>query len=419
MATRNWAGNITFAANAIDYPRSIEALQELVAGARRVRVLGSGHSFSAIADSSQMISLRKLSGDVHVDSAARTASCPAGLTYTELATALHAEGFALSNLGSLPQISVGGSIATATHGSGDHNGNLATAVAGVEIVMSSGELISAHRGDPDFDGLVVGLGALGVVTRVVLDIEPSFELTQHVYEDLSWESFDAHFDALTAAGYSVSLFTNWGATAGMVWIKRRLGEEQLDPMPDEIFRSRAASSERHPIPGGDPATSTSQLGAPGPWFERLPHFRPEFKPSAGEELQSEYFVSRADARAAIHAIRGLAPRLQPLLHISEIRTIAPDNLWMSPQYARATVGIHFTWRLDEEKVLLALTEIEDALAPFAPRPHWAKLFVADAPTIATRYERHHDFTRLVARLDPRGAFNNEWLETRVLGTPAS
>lgn len=418
MRARNWAGNVTFAAERVEYPTSIEQLQKLVAGARRVRVLGSGHSFTKIADSSRLISLRRLPGDVHIDSTARTASCPAGLTYTELARALHADGFALSNLGSLPHISVGGSIATATHGSGDRNANLAAAVAGIEIVSSSGELMAATRGDPDFDGLAVGLGALGAVTRVTLDIEPTFALTQHVYEGLSWESFDAHFDALTAAGHSVSVFTNWAETAGSVWIKRRL-TEQLEPMPDELYGARVATSERHPIPGGDAAHSTPQLGAPGPWFERLPHFRPEFTASAGEELQSEYFVSRAHASAAIHAIRGLAPRIQPLLYVSEIRTIAADTLWMSPQHNQATVAIHFTWRLDEQEVLLALAEIEDALAPFAARPHWAKVFVADARTLAARYERLPDFARLVTRLDPRGAFRNDWLETRVLGTPPS
>jgi xylitol oxidase len=417
VRVRNWAGNVTFTAERVDLPTSIDQLQNLIAGAERVRVLGSGHSFTTIADSARLISLRKLPDEVQLDSTARTASCPAGLTYAELASDLEARGFALPNLGSLPQISVGGSIATATHGSGDRNGNLATAVAGIEIATSSGDLITALRGAPDFNGLVVGLGAAGAVTRVILDVEPSFAVTQQVYEGLSWESLETHFDALTAAGHSVSVFTRWGETAGSVWIKRRVSEA-VEPMPDDVYGAQAASGERHPIPGGDVAASTPQLGVPGPWFERLPHFRPDFTPSAGAELQSEYFVARTHAGAALDAIRDLAPLITPLLQISEIRTVARDTLWLSPQYEQATVAIHFTWQLDEAKVLRAVAAIEDALAPFAPRPHWGKVFAIDATTIAARYERLPDFTRLIARLDPRAAFRNEWLETRVLGRPS-
>ena len=416
MRERNWAGNVRFGAQRLHRPTSIEALQELVAAAPRIRVLGSGHSFNTIADSSELVSLWELPSDVHVDRAAGTASCGAGLTYGELAPQLHAEGLALANLGSLPHISVGGAVATATHGSGDRNGNLATAVAGLELVTSSGELIASRRGDADFDGLVVGLGALGVVTRITLDVEPAYEISQRVYENLSWHSLDAHFDELTAAGYSVSVFTRWGDLAGQLWVKRRV-PDALAPAPDELFGARAATRQLHPIAGGDPDACTLQLGTPGPWHERLPHFRLEFNPSAGAELQSEYLLPRRHAREAIAAVHRLAPRIRPLLHIAEIRTVAADELWMSPQYGRDTVAIHFTWHLDQKRVEQLLSALEDALAPFAPRPHWGKLFLAEAATIAPRYERFADFARLIGRLDPRRAFHNEWLETRVLGRP--
>ncbi len=417
MRERNWAGNVVYGARRLHNPASIEALQELVAAAPRIRALGSRHSFNAIADSSELVSLRSLPSELAVDRTTGTASCGAGLTYGELARQLHAEGLALGNLGSLPHISVGGSVATATHGSGDRNGNLATAVAGLELVTSSGELIARRRGDRDFDGFVVGLGALGVLTRITLDVEPVYEVSQSVYEDLSWRSLDTHFDEITAAGYSVSVFTRWGDPAGQLWVKRRVDDRAVTE-PEQRFGARAATRQLHPIAGGDPAAATLQLATAGPWHERLPHFRLEFVPSVGSELQSEYLLPRRHARAAIEAVRRLAPRIRPLLRISEIRTVAADELWMSPQYGRDSVAFHFTWQRDQARVERLLAELEAVLAPFAPRPHWGKLFVADAAAIAPRYERFADFAGLVARLDPRRAFHNDWLETRVLGPPS-
>jgi len=413
MAERNWAGNLTYSARRLHRPTSIAQLQELIASSERIRVLGSRHSFNAIADGDELVSLRGLPTELQLDGAAATATCGAGATYGELAPALHAGGVALANLGSLPQISVGGAIATATHGSGDRLGNLATSVAGLELVTSSGELLQLRRGDPDFDGAVVGLGALGAVTRVTLDVEPTYEVTQRVYEQLPWRAIDEHFDELSAAGDSVSVFTLWGEQAGALWVKRRAGAHAS--AIDELLGARAAAGARHPIAGADPAACTPQLGVPGPWHERLPHFRLDFTPSAGAELQSEYLLDRRDARAAIEAMRALGPRIRPLLHVSEIRTIAADTLWMSPQYGRDSVAIHFTWKPDQDAVERLLASVEDALGPFAPRPHWGKVFLTSPAAIAARYERLRDFTELLGRVDPRGAFRNEWLERRVLG----
>ena len=375
-------------------------------------MIGSRHSFNAIADGDELVSLSALPDELAIEPGAKTITCSGALTYGELATRLRAEGLALANLGSLPHISVAGSIATATHGSGDRNGNLATAVAALELVTSSGELVRTRRGDPDFDGVVVGLGALGAVTRVTLDVEPAYEVTQRVYERLPWEALATSFDELMASGYSVSVFTRWGEEAGQLWVKRR-GDQP--PPADELFGAVAARRALHPIPGGDPAAATTQLAIAGPWDERLPHFRLAFTPSAGEELQSEYLLSRSDASDAIAALRPLAPRIRPLLHIGEIRTVAADSLWMSPQYRRDSVAIHFTWRRDQPAVESLLRDIEATLEPFAPRPHWGKLFLAQAERISSRYERHADFAALAARMDARGAFANDWLERHVLG----
>jgi len=413
----NWAGNVTYSAQSVHSPASVEELCELIASTARIRVLGSRHSFSTIADSPALVSLRALPAGLTVDRSAGTVSCSPALTYGELSQLLVPEGLALANLGSLPHISIGGSIATATHGSGDRNGNLATAVAGLELVTSNGELIAARRGDSDFDGLVVGLGALGAVTRVTLDVEPAYEVKQRIYEGLSWDALDANFDQLTMLGYSVSVFTRWDQQAGQLWVKRRV-DEGHDALPDELFGARAAVRQVHPIAGGDPAACTPQLGLPGPWHDRLAHFRLEFTPSAGEELQSEYLLPRAESRPAIEALRRLSPRIRPLLHIGEIRTVAADRLWMSPQCARETVAIHFTWRRRQAAVEALLVEVEAALAPFSPRPHWGKLFLADADALAPRYERWSDFVALVARMDSRGAFRNAWFERKVLGSVA-
>jgi xylitol oxidase len=409
----NWAGTYTYRARKLHRPRTIEEVQQIVAGAASVHVLGSRHSFNDIADATELISLENLPAEVLVEKQTHTVTLNAGMAYGDLARALNDAGVALHNLASLPHISVAGAVATATHGSGVTNGNLATAVAGLEMVTASGEILKVSRGEPDFDGLVVGLGALGVVTRVTLDVQPAYEIKQQVFEGLSWQALYDHFDEITARGYSVSIFTRWGETNEQVWIKSRVdAPEQVE---HELFGALAATVERHPIIGLDPTPCTPQLGRPGPWFERLPHFRMGHTPSSGEEIQSEYFVPRRHVLAALDALRALADRLRPLLQVSEIRCVAADRLWMSMCYGEDCAGIHFTWKREPEAVQQMVAQIEETLAPFAARPHWGKVFHADAATIAHLYPRYSDFVRLLERLDPRGAFRNPWLQTHVLG----
>ena len=386
----------------------------IVARAPRVHALGTRHSFSDVGDSAELVALEGLAADVDVDPRRRTVTCGAWLKYGELAEALAAHGMALHNLASLPHISIAGAIATATHGSGDANGNLATAVRAVELVTSDGEVLTAARGEPDFDGLVVGLGALGIVTRVTLDVEPAYEVRQRVFEGLSWDALHEHFDAITASGYSVSVFTRWGETVDQVWIKSRVTDAP-EQERDELFGAVAATVDRHPILGLDPVNCTPQLGVPGPWSDRLPHFRMGFTPSNGEEIQSEYHVARHHAEGAMRAVHALGATLGGVLQVSEIRTIAADELWMSPQYRQPSVALHFTWMREPEVVARVLVELEAALAPFGAQPHWGKAFRATATEIAPLYERLPDFARLARRLDPRGAFRNDWLERHVLG----
>ena len=378
-----------------------------------MHVLGSRHSFNDIADSSELISLENLPADVVVDHEAQSVSFGGGVKYGNLVKTLNDEGVALHTLASLPHISVAGAVATATHGSGVTCGNLGTAVAGLEIITSSGEIIKASRGDPDFDGLVVGLGALGAVTRITLDVQPAYEVKQRVFEGLSWKALYDHFDEITSCGYSVSIFTRWGETNDQVWVKSRTDEP--DRVEGDLFGAVAATVDRHPIVELDPTPCTPQLGRPGLWSDRLPHFRMSYTPSSGEEIQSEYLFPRRHAIGAIEAMRALADGIRPILQVCEIRRVAADRLWMSMNYEEDSVGIHITWKREPDAVQEMVAQIEEALTPFEARPHWGKVFHADAAAIAPLYKRHSDFVRLVERLDPRGAFRNAWLKARVLG----
>jgi xylitol oxidase len=403
----NWAGSYAYRARELHKPETLEALQEILSAAPRIRVLGSRHTFNDIADSDELVSLEGLPHDVAFEDG--TVSFGGDLRYGDLALILEREGLALHNLASLPHTTVAGAVATATHGSGNGNGNLATAVAAIELVTSTGEIVRARRGDPDFDGMVVALGALGAVTRVTLDVEPAYAVSQRVYEGFGWDAVLGNLDGWTASGYSVSVFTLWGETSS-IWIKQRTDT------PHELAGVRPAGEERHPIPGMDPVNCTAQRGVPGPWWDRLPHFRMGFTPSAGEELQSEFHVPRRHAVGAIEAVRALAAKVQPVLQVTELRTVAADALWMSPQLGQPTVGIHFTWKREPEAVKAVLADVEAALEPFEARPHWGKLFLSSP---AHLYERRDDFVRLAGRLDPRGAFRNAWLERFVLDAGAA
>ncbi|MDQ0834174.1 xylitol oxidase [Streptomyces achromogenes] len=407
----NWAGNITFAAKEVHRPHSLDALRSLVAAAGQVRVLGSGHSFNRIAEpggEGVLLSLGALTGGVEVDTVARTVRVGGGVRYAELARRVHEHGLALANMASLPHISVAGSVATGTHGSGVGNGSLASSVREVEVVTADGSTVVLERGDERFGGAVTSLGALGVVTALVLDLEPAFRVEQHLFTELPLEGLD--FETVAGAAYSVSLFTDWDAPGfRQVWLKRRTDE----PLADFPWAAPAVRA-LHPVPGMPAVNCTEQLGVPGPWHERLPHFRAEFTPSSGNELQSEYLLPRRHAVAALRAIDAIRQTVSSVLQICEVRTVAADEQWLSPSYGRDTVAVHFTWIEDTASVLPAVRAVEAALEPFDPRPHWGKVFETPAATVRGRYPRMDDFTALARALDPAGKFANDFVRD-VLG----
>jgi xylitol oxidase len=407
----NWAESFHYGFKECHYPSSLEEVRAIVARSAAVKTLGSRHSFNAIVDGSAAMSLERLPIDPVVEDNGIEVSVAGHCTYGELALFLQRHKLAIHNLASLPHISIAGAIATATHGSGDRNGNLATAVSGIEFVAGDGSLVTVKRGDADFEGMVVHLGALGVVTRVTLDVQPEFEVAQHVYEGLNWDTLLSNLDAIMAAAYSVSVFTQWGEKAGAVWLK---ATEKSGNHPDALDAALHAEIKRHPIIGLDAENATEQLGAFGRWSDRLPHFKMGFTPSSGAEIQSEYHVPRKHGAAAVEALLAIRAKFVHLVQACEFRTVAADRLWLSPQFERDTLSIHFTWVRDQAAVDAAAAEIERALAPFSPLPHWGKVFTRHH--VGKSYAKLSDFARLRERMDPERKFSNPWLEEVVFGS---
>lgn len=411
----NWSGNYTYSTPHLLRPSTAQETQEMVRNHAHLRALGSRHSFNGIADSTQnQIELTALKS-IELDAAARTVTVGAGVRYGDLAPVIDAKGFALHNLASLPHISIPGAIATATHGSGLHNGNLATAVSGIEFVKADGQLVRLSR-EKDGDrlkGAAVHLGALGILTRVTLDLQPTYEVAQTVYLNLPFSVLEHHLEDVFAAGYSVSLFTDWqGGRATQAWIKQRT-DRQEPTLGKEFYGATQATVKMHPISGAPAEACTEQLGIPGPWYERLPHFRMNFTPSSGHELQTEYLLPLEHGYYAIRAVEQLRDRITPHLFVTELRTIEADDLWMSTAYRRRSLAIHFTWQPDWPSVRAVLPLIEARLEPFGARPHWAKLFTVTPEYLQAQYPRLNDFRTLANQYDPEGKFRNEYLRSSL------
>lgn len=411
---KNWAGNYTYRAASLHEPSTVEEVQELIKKSGKQKALGSRHCFNDIADSpGNQISTRSLNKIVSLNEADHSLTLEAGARYGDFSRELYEKGYALPNLASLPHITVAGACATATHGSGVKNGNLATPVLAIELVTPKGDLVQIDRSNPDFYAVVVGLGAFGIITKVVLDVQPAFEVRQDVFLELPLAALEKNFDEIMSSGYSVSLFTNWmDQKVSEVWIKRRMDLLPAD-LGDDFYGARPATKNIHPIIELSAESCSEQMGIPGPWYERLPHFKMDFTPSAGEELQSEYFVPRENAIDAILAIEKMKDQIFPQLMITEIRTIAADSFWMSPCYQQDSVSIHFTWKPKTKEVLNVLPEIEATLAPYGVRPHWGKLFSLAPETLHDRYKKFADFKALAHAYDPEGKFRNNYLDMNI------
>ncbi len=412
----NWSGNYTYSTDRLYLPASLNEVRKTVKSYGKLRALGARHSFNGIADSNEgQISLKNLR-EMTLDKKAGTVTVGAGIRYGDLAPYLDKNGYALHNLASLPHIGIVGACATATHGSGSKNGNLATIVSAMEIVTADGNVVvlSRERDGDHFRGAAVNLGALGVLTRITLDVQPTFQVRQLVYENLSFGQLEAHLEEIFASGYSVSLFTDWqNHRATQVWIKSRVEQGRPFSAKPDFFGAKLATRDLHPLAGHSAENCTEQMGIPGPWYERLPHFRMNFTPSSGAELQSEYFVPREKAYQAILAVERLREQIAPHLFISEFRTVDADNFWISPCYQRAAMTLHFTWKPEWPAVKKLLPLIEEQLAPFDARPHWAKLFTMKPSHLQSLYTKLPDYKELIKHYDPNGKFRNQYLDRNL------
>jgi alditol oxidase len=414
----NWAGNYQYSTDQLLVPRTVEEVQQAVKKCKKLKALGARHSFNGIADSKDNQISLKLLDQMVLDEKSRTVTVGAGVTYGKLAPYLDSRGFAIHNLASLPHVSVAGACATATHGSGSRNGNLSTSVSGLEMVTADGEVValSRQKDGERFRGAVVALGGLGVVTKVTLDVEPTFQVRQVVYENLSLAQLENHLDDIFASGYSVSLFTDWqNHRATQVWIKRRVEPGATFEFEPECYGAKLATKKLDPVTGHSAESCTEQMGIPGPWYERLPHFRMNFTPSSGAELQSEYFVPRNRGYEAILAVEKLRDQVTPHLFVSELRTIDADDLWISTCYKRPSMTIHFTFKPEWPVVKQLLPMIEEQLAPFDAKPHWAKLFTMPPSRLKAQYAKMPDYQELLKQYDPGGKFRNEFLDTNIYG----
>ncbi len=414
---KNWAGNLEYGTEKLTTADALEAVQAFIKSHSKMKALGTRHCFNNIADSKDaFLSLKPMDKVVSIDPDKRTVTVEGGMTYGQLCPILDAKGWALHNLASLPHISIAGACSTATHGSGEKNGNLSTAVSAIEFVDAAGNVVKLSRekdGDA-FRGAVVGLGAMGVITKVTLDIQPRFMMQQYVYQNLPLKELKEHFDEIESSAYSVSLFTDWTSESlNEVWLKVRMDGGKGWDAPAEFFGGKKATKNLHPIADLSAENCTEQMGVAGPWYERLPHFKMGFTPSAGKELQSEYFVPREHAVEAILAMQRMHEQISPHLLISEIRAIAADDLWMSTCNGRNSVTLHFTWKQDWPAVSKLLPVIERELAPFHPRPHWGKLFTMPSEQLHASYKNLREFLALSKKYDPNGKFQNEFLRTHL------
>ncbi len=408
---RNWAGNLEYSTNDVHYPKSVAEVREIIKKFDKIKVLGTRHCFNDIANSKyHLLSTKELNKLISIDRAGCTVTIEGGMNYGQLCPQLDQQGFALHNLASLPHISVAGACTTATHGSGVNNGNLATAVTAIELLLADGSIVnlSKERDGERFNAAVVGLGALGVVTKITLSLKPTFKAHQFVYLKLPLAQLKENFDKIMSGGYSVSLFTDWSSeSVNEVWVKDISSGKQKTQV--DYFGAKPAPKNMHPIADFSSENCTEQMGEAGTWYERLPHFKMGFTPSSGKELQAEYFVPRKNGLEAFLAIQKMGKEIMPHLFISEIRSVAADELWMSPCYQQDCIAIHFTWKQDWPAVSKLLPKIEKELSIYDVKPHWGKLFTLSPSMLAGRYGKMQEFRKLATEFDPKGKFRNDFL----------
>jgi alditol oxidase len=409
VVLNNWGGNLSFKQPEVLAPTSLDELAKLVRS-NRVRPAGTLHSFSdVVAGEGVLVSAAGLPIEPEILADGSTVRVGAASRFGDIALFLEANGLALQNMGSLPHISLAGASATGTHGSGDGNPILSTSLRAFSFVNYEGELKTLRRGDPLFETCRLGMGAYGIWVSAELETQPSYQMRQDIYRGVPWQFFVEDPARLTGAGYSVSLFGKWGGQQiDKVWVKSRI--DQSTP-PDNFAGIGAETKSLAELAAGVGDNLTEQGGKPGPWLHRLPHFRLDATPSAGDEIQTEYFVLRDQIAGAIAALHSLANEINPVLIISEIRTIASDDAWLSPMRRGDSIALHFTWQNDVPAVTTAVAKVEAVLAEFDPIPHWGKLHGFSGEQLERVHPKLAAARAEFDQLDPMGKFSSPNLQS--------
>lgn len=405
----NWGGNLAFEQAEVVKPKTISELAEMVR-VNKVRPVGTLHSFSPIAKGEGLLmSTANLAIKPELDSDRSVVRFGAAMRFGELALFLEQNGFALRNMGSLPHISVAGAAATGTHGSGDKNQILSSSLTSFSYLNHEGELIKVEKQDPLFEAFRLGLGAYGIWVEAELSIVPSFQIRQDIFLEIPWSYFLEDPSRLTSAGYSVSLFGKWGtSTISQTWVKSEV-EDPRAGVP--IAAIAPEQNSKRELADGVGDNLTEQGGKPGPWLHRLPHFRLDASPSAGNEIQTEYFFTRDKIAHAIEAVHSVAGKINPVLIISEIRSIAQDDAWLSPMRRGDSIALHFTWKNEPELVDIAVQELEKVLAPMEPIPHWGKVHHFTQSDLERAHPMLSKAREQFENADPSGKFSSDYLRS--------
>ena len=408
---QNWAKNITFSSQNYIEIENLTQLQKVIESSNKLKVVGTSHSFSEIADTTgTLISLKNLDSEIEIDEKSQTVKVSAGTSYANLAKYLEKNGWALSNLASLGEISIAGAVMTGTHGSGSNNKVLSDSVVAIEMILSSGDKFVIDRKNfAQFSGFVVSFGALAVFTKLTLKIVRSFSVKQVVYENVPIQSVLENFNEIFDRPYSASYFSNWSPkNTGQIWMKF-LDDDKYPELQSKAYGGNLALSNQHPVKVNDPGNCTEQMGVAGKWLFRLPHFRLNSSPASGDEVQTEYLVDRDHVQGYINELTKIGEDIAARVYATEIRTISSDDLWLSGAYGRETVGFHFTWKKSPE-VKDFLPEIENILGKNNGRPHWGKLFSTPRAQLIDRYPMYEEFRQLIQKYDSGNKFRNKFIE---------
>jgi xylitol oxidase len=429
----NWGGNFRFSTTDIRFPRSLDEVVDAVKeGApkstpggvgppvKHLRALGSRHSFSKIADTAEMlVSLSAMNRILAVNpgsaTEAPTITVEGGAIYTDVTPFVEFIGAAFHNQLTLSEVSVAGSINTGAHGTGITNGILATQVRSVELVLANGTVTTLRKGvDAAFPAAVVGLGAFGVVTKVELEMQASYQMTQHVFLNLPFTTLTDQFDTIMSSAYTVQAWTDWSdpTNFNQVWVGDRDDDAADFSTAPAFYGATRAPAQVTPV-AALPPTYVVPQGVAGPWNERLVCYRLGLSGFNGDEIQSEYILPITNAKAALEAIAALATQIAPLCYVSVVRTIAADDFWLSPAYGRDSVAIHFTWKPQLDAVVALLPTIESALAGLDAVPHWGKFFTMAPSVFLQRYDKLAEWKATAAAYDPSGRFRNAFLNDNV------